>query len=107
MNTFSNPVDAELSAEIDTLLAAPCASRPATKKPLSVAQKRKIEAIPEDAMECDGDTVATIYRLLDQAIASLDDTPTNDTAITALNAVRHFHLPSLLDAFEVDTRRAH
>ena len=60
----------------------------------------------EKAMACDGDVVATINRLLDTAIASMDDNPANAETIAGLMAVREYHLPCLLDAFEVDTNRA-
>lgn len=107
MTNFLSRTDAEMSAELDVLLAAPCASQRVTKKPLTAGQKRKIEAMSEQAMECDGDTVAIINRLLDEVIASLGNKSKHDARRTALNAVRHFHLPSLLDAYEVDTSRAH
>ena len=107
MNAFSTPFNAELSAELDALLAAPSNIRPRTGNSLSLAQKIKLDALSLEAMECDGDTVATINRLLDVAIGGLDDSPANDARRTAINAVRHFHLPSLLDAYEVDTRRAY
>ena len=60
----------------------------------------------EKAMTCDGDVVATINRLLDAAIATMGDNPANAEAIAGLMAVREFHLPGLLDAFEVDTSHA-
>ena len=107
MNAFSIPSDAELSAELDALLAAPSAIRPSTGKPLSLAQEIRWIEQCEKAMECDGDTVATIYHKLDKVLATLEDSATNDEIRTELLAVRHFHLPSLLDAFEVDTSRAH
>ena len=107
MNAFSIPSDAELSAELDALLAAPSAIRPSTGKPLSLAQEISWIEQCEKAMECDGDTVATIYRALDAAIAAMTDSAASDEIRAGLLAVRHFHLPSLLDAFEVDTSRAH
>ena len=58
-------------------------------------------------MECNGDAVATINRALDVAIAALGNSATSDKIRTGLLAVRHFHLPSLLDAFEVNTIHAH
>ena len=60
----------------------------------------------ERAMACDGDAVATINRLLDTAIASMGATPANAEIIAGLMAVREYHLPCLLDAFEVCTAHA-
>lgn len=107
MNAFSTPSDAELSAELDALLAAPSAIRPSTGKPLSLAQEISWIEHCEKAIECNGDTVATINRALDAAIAALGDSATSDEVRTGLLAVRHYHLPNLLDAFEVDTNHAH
>ena len=107
MNVFSTPSDAELSAELDALLAAPSAIRRSTGKPLSPAQEVSWIEQCEKAMECDGDAVATINRALDAAIAALGDSAISDEIRTGLLAVRHYHLPSLLDAYEVDTRRAY
>ena len=106
MTTFLNS-DAALNGELDAMLAASSAIRPSTGKPLSLAQEISWIEQCENAMECDGDTVATIYRKLDKAIDALDDSAISDEVRTGLLAVRHYHLPNLLDAFEVDTRRAH
>ena len=107
MTIFSTPSDAELSAELDALLAAPSAIRPSTGKPLSLAQEVSWIEQCEKAMECNGDPVATINRALDAAIAALDGSATSDEIRAGLLAVRHYHLPSLLDAYEVDTRHAY
>ena len=57
-------------------------------------------------MACDGDVVATINRLLDAAITTMGNKPANAETIAGVIAVREYHLPCLLDAFEVDTSRA-
>ena len=106
MTTFLN-ADAELTAELEAMLPAPSAIRPSTGKTLSLAQEISWIEQCEKAMECNGDTVATINRALDAAIAALGDSAISDEIRTGLLAVRHYHLPSLLDAYEVDTRRAH
>lgn len=107
MNAFSTPSDAVLSAELDALLAAPSPICPSTGKPLSLAQEISWIEQCEKAMECDGDTVATINRALDAAIDALDDGATSDEVRTGLLAVRHYHLPYLIDAFEVNTNHAY
>ena len=107
MNAFSTPSDAELSAELDALLASPGAIQPSTGKPLSLAQEISWIEQCEKAMECDGDAVATMNRALDAAIVALGDSATNDEIRAGLLAVRHYHLPSLLDAYEVDTSHAY
>lgn len=103
MTTFLNS-DAALNGELDAMLAASSAIRPSTGKPLSLAQEISWIEQCEKAMECNGDPVATINRALDAAIAALND---SDEVRTGLLAVRHYHLQNLLDAFEVDTRRAY
>ena len=107
MNAFSTPSDAELSAELDALRAAPSAIRRSLGKPLSLAQEISWIKQCEKAMECNGDAVATMNRALDAAIVALGGSATSDEIRAGLLAVRHYHLPSLLDAFEVDTRRAY
>ena len=108
MNAFSTPSNAELSAELDTLLASPGAIQPSTDKPLSLAQEVIWIEQCEKAMECNGDAVATINWALDAAIAAMGDSATSDEIRTGLLvAVRHYHLPSLLDAYEVDTSHAY
>ena len=107
MNTLSNFDRASLCAELDAMLADGATTPTAVETQRSTSQHFSLDAMSEKAMECDGDTVATINRLLDGVIDGLDDSAANDARRTALMAVRHFHLPSLLDAFEVDTSRAH
>ena len=107
MNAFSTPSNAELSAELDALLAAPSAIRRSLGKPLSLAQEISWIEQCEKAMECDGDAVATMNRALDAAIAAMTDSAISDEIRTGLLAVRYHHLPSLLDAYEVDTSRAY
>lgn len=107
MNNFSTPSDAELSAELDALLAAPSTTRPRTGKPMSLAQEINWIEQCEKALECNGDAVATINRALDAAIAALGNSARNDEIRAGLLAVRHSHLPNLLDAFEVNTSHAY
>ena len=107
MNAFSTPSNAELSAELDALLAAPSAIRRSLGKPLSLAQEISWIEQCEKAMECNGDPVATINRALDAAIAALDGSATSDEIRAGLLAARHHHVPSLLDAYEVNTSHAH
>lgn len=103
MTTFLNS-DAALNGELDALLAAPSAIRRSTGKPLSLAQEISWIEQCEKAMECNGDSVATINRALDAAIAALND---SDEVRTGLLAARHYHLPNLIDAFEVNTNHAY
>ena len=107
MNTFSDFDRATLCAELDAMLAGGTITPTAVETKCPTSQQLALDAMSEKAIECDGDTVATINRKLDKVLATLDDSAKNDEIRAELLAVRHFHLPSLLDAFEVDTRRAH
>ena len=104
--TTSYPLDAALNAEIEVILAAPYGTLPVVKNTLHADQKWECIERCERAMACDGDVVATMNRHLDVAIAIMGDNPANAEAIAGLMAVREFHLPGLLDAFEVDTSHA-
>ena len=104
--TTSYPLDAALNAEIEAILAGTHHTMAAVENTLHADQKWDCIERCERAMACDGDAVATMNRLLDAAIATMGDNPANAEAIAGLMAVREFHLPGLLDAFEVDTSRA-
>ena len=100
--TTSCPLDAAL----DAILAGTHDTVATVENTLHADQKWDYIERCKKAMVCDGDVVATINRLLDEAIASMGDNPANAETIAGLMAVREYHLPCLLDAFEVDTSRA-
>ena len=104
--TTSYPLDAALDAELDAILAAPHGTVPVVEDKRHLAKKLKCIERCETAMACNGDVVATINRLLDAVIASMGNTPANAETIAGLMAVREYHLPGLLDAFEVRTNHA-
>ena len=104
--TTSYPLDAALNAEIEAILAGTHDTAAAVKNTLHADQKWDCIERCERAMACDGDVVATMNRHLDVAIAIMGDNPANAEAIAGLMAVREYHLPCLLDAFEVCTTHA-
>lgn len=104
--TDSYPLDAALDAELDSILAGTHDTVAAAKNTLHADQKWDCIERCEKAMACDGDVVATINRHLDAVIATIDDKRFIEENIALLMAVREYHLPCLLDAFEVDTSRA-
>ena len=104
--TTSYPLDAALDAEIETILAGTHDTIAAVKNTLHADQKWECIERCEKAMACDGDAVATMNRLLDAVIATIGDKHSIEENIARLMAVREYHLPCLLDAFEVCTSHA-
>ena len=104
--TASYLLDAANDAEIGAIPAAAHDNVLVMKNTPHAEQEWECIERCERAMACDGDVVATINRLLDTAIASMGDNPANAETVAGLMAVREYHLPCLLDAFEVETSHA-
>ena len=105
--TASYPLDTALDAEIETIRAGTHDTIAAVKNTLHADQKWECIERCEKAMACDGDAVATMNRLLDAVIATIGDKHSIGENIARLMAVREYHLPGLLNAFEVETSRAY
>ena len=71
--TTSYPLAAALDAEIEAILAGAHDTAAAAKNTLHADQKWGCIERCERVMVCDGDAVATMNRLLDAVIATIDD----------------------------------